>query len=362
MKTSHLNKAIQVLFFFFLVFAGAYFTKPFLAPLSIALLLAMLFLPLSQKIENRGVSRGVAAFLCVFLLAIVIAGLLALLSTQIASLSEDLPKMKQSISNSVNQLKEYISNTMGVSKQQQQQMLEQQKNAGGGQSGKVITTILNSLSGLLVNTILVFVYIFLLLFFRNHLKNFILKLVPDENKDKTNLIISTSSTIATKYLSGLGTMIVILWVMYGIGFSIVGVKSAVFFAILCGLLEIVPFVGNVTGTSITIIMAITQGGGSGMVLGIVITYALVQFIQTYILEPLVVGSEVNINPLFTIIVIVVGEMVWGVAGMIVAIPMLGMIKVVCDNIDALKPYGFLIGSEKKESNSGLLNKIKGWFR
>ncbi len=65
-----------------------------------------------------------------------------------------------------------------------------------------------------------------------------------------------------------------------------------------------------------------------MIMGILITYALVQFIQSYIIEPLVVGSEVNINPLFTIIAIVLGEAVWGVPGLILAIPLLGIFKII----------------------------------
>lgn len=361
MKRFTLHRAIQILLFFFLVFAGAYFGKPFLAPFTIALLLSMLFLPLSKKLEKKGVSRGLSSFICVLVLAIFIAGLFTLLSTQIAGLTEELPKLQENVTNYISQAKQFISNKFGMSSEQQQQVLEQQKNQGGGQSGKLVAGILGSVSGVLVDTILVFVYIFLLLYFRSHLKNSILKLISHEHKDQTILIISKSSEVATKYLSGLAMMIVMLWIMYGIGFSVIGVKNAIFFAILCGLLEIVPFVGNLTGTSITIIMALTQGGGSGMILGIVITYALVQFIQTYILEPLVVGSEVNINPLFTIIVIVVGEVVWGVPGMILAIPILGIIKVVCDNIEALQPFGFLIGSEKKENDSNLINKLKGWF-
>ena len=92
-----------------------------------------------------------------------------------------------------------------------------------------------------------------------------------------------------------------------------------------------------------------------------ITYAIVQFLQTYILEPLVVGSGVNINPLFTIGGIVAGELVWGVPGMILAIPTMGMAKIICDHIEPLKPYGFLIGEEKK-SKTGLVDKVKGWFK
>jgi predicted PurR-regulated permease PerM len=99
-----------------------------------------------------------------------------------------------------------------------------------------------------------------------------------------------------------------------------------------------------------------------MVVGILITYAIVQFIQTYLLEPLVVGSAENINPLFTIIILVVGELVWGVPGMVLALPLLGIVKVVFDNVDSLKPYGYLIGKPKKDDDEGMMEKIKKWFK
>src|SRR5690349_22225494 len=98
-----------------------------------------------------------------------------------------------------------------------------------------------------------------------------------------------------------------------------------------------------------------------MVVGIIVTYAIVKFLQTYILEPLVVGGEVNINPLFTVVVLVVGELVWGIPGMVLAIPLLGIVKIICDHIEPLKPYGFLIGQERKGKRKGIIDKIKSWF-
>ena len=195
--------------------------------------------------------------------------------------------------------------------------------------------------------------------YRSHIKKFVLKLVPGDSKGKTDQLVHQAGKVAQRYLSGLAAMIAVLWVMYGIGFSIVGVKSAIFFAVLCGILEIIPFVGNLTGTLVTLPSVLAQGGESRMIIGVLITYALVQFIQTYILEPLIVGEQVNINPLFTILAIVLGELVWGVAGMILAIPLLGMLKIVCDHIPDLQPYGFLVGTEKqKNKKTGVIDKIK----
>jgi predicted PurR-regulated permease PerM len=145
--------------------------------------------------------------------------------------------------------------------------------------------------------------------------------------------------------------------MYTIGFTIAGVQNAFFFAIICGLLELVPFVGNLAGTVLTLGMSLVQGAGANVMIGIVITYVVVQFIQSYILEPLVVGAEVQINPLFTIVGLVAGETLWGIPGMILAIPMLGIAKIICEHVPPLKPYAYLIGNDKKE-DKGLKKKIK----
>lgn len=92
-------------------------------------------------------------------------------------------------------------------------------------------------------------------------------------------------------------MIFCLWIMYGVGFSIVGVNNGLFFAILCGTLEIIPFVGNITGTTLTVLMVQAQRGRSGMVVSVLITYGLVQFLQSYILQLFFVGKDVDVNPL-----------------------------------------------------------------
>ena len=247
-------------------------------------------------------------------------------------------------------VKVWIQQTFNISYEKQKELLKDQSKGSGGQIG----SFAGSFMGILVNSVLVTVYIYLLLYSRNHIKQFILKLFHTDKRAKTEKVIGESVQVAQKYLSGLSAMIVMLWIMYGIGFTIVGVEYAIFFAILCGLLEIVPFVGNITGTSITILAVLVQGGDSTMLIGVVSTYLLVQFLQTYILEPLVVGEQVSLNPLFTIIVIVVGEMLWGIGGMVLAIPLLGIVKIICDNVPELQPYGFLIGSEKKKKKRPML--------
>jgi len=353
-----LQRSIYILLLFTLSFAGLHFAAPFLIPISLAAIFSMLFIRFCNWLEQRGMSRGVASVICVVCFVMAISIVVFLLSWQLNGLVENIEAMKQRIFSLFSSFQVWIYEKVGIDLEQQREMVKAQGESSGG-SGAMLAAFAAKIMSISINTVLVLVYMFLFLLYRSHIKKFIIKLVPGNAKDKADDIVHKGGNVAQKYLSGLAAMILILWLMYGIGFSIIGVESAIFFAVLCGILEIIPFVGNLTGTSVTVLSVLAQGGNSKMVIGVLITYALVQFIQTYLLEPLIVGEQVNINPLFTIMTIVLGEMVWGVAGMVLAIPLLGIVKIVCDSIPDLEPYGFLIGNDKaRNKQTGVIDKIK----
>jgi predicted PurR-regulated permease PerM len=354
-----LQQSVYFLLFLFLSFAGLYFAGEFLIPVTLAAIFSMLFIRLCNWMEGKGLKRGFASFLCIALFLLVIAALIFLMSWQLSNLAGNMDEMKNRSIELFNDIRSWLSRTFGVSFKEQEKMVSQQSSSGAETAGGMAMGFLSGAFGIMISALLVTVYMYLLLYYRSHIKNFILKLTNFGDKDLANEIVHKSGKVAQKYLSGLGAMIFILWVMYGIGFSLVGVENAIFFAVLCGILEIVPFVGNLTGTSITVLSVVVQGGDTKMIIWVLVTYFVVQFIQTYILEPLVVGEQVSINPLFTIMSIVVGEMVWGIAGMILAIPILGIIKIICDHVPDLQPYGFLMGpAEKKEKRQSLIYRFR----
>lgn len=344
----------------FLVVAGLYFARYFLIPLAVAGLLAALFYPFCAYMERKKVHRVLAALLCVFILMLGIAGILAVIGWQLAELSNDFGMIKLRIDESILSLKEFIFSKLGVSVSEQDKLLQEQKfNLGG-----VISTGVGSMATVLTGFILMLVYIVLLLYYRSHLKEFVLKLTASPKKKEMSTVIYNATKVSHQYLFGLIKMIFCLWIMYSIGFSLLGVKNFLFFAVLCGILEIVPFIGNITGTTITVLVSLIHGASPAMLGGIVLTYGLVQFIQGWVLEPLIVGSQVRINAFATIVSLVLGNLLWGIPGLVLAIPLTGMIKIVCDHVEPWKPYGFLIGEIKSTKPSKLqmfIDKIqKKW--
>jgi predicted PurR-regulated permease PerM len=350
--TSSIIKKLLVLF---LVFAALYFAKNFLMPLAIGGVLATIFLPLTSWLESKKVPKIISALICLLLLLIAIAGIGSLLGWQIYELSNDFEIIKLKSIQLTGQIQIIIFNNLGIPIEKQSQFLGNQQPF----IRDVIQEMATSLSSIFTYSILILVYVLFLLYYRNHIKNFLLKLSPPSQREEMQNVIYSVTKVSQQYLLGLSKMIVCLWFMYGIGFSVLGVKNAIFFAVLCGLLEIIPFIGNITGIIITIFVAVVQGVGFPVVLGIMGIYGIVQFIQGWVLEPLIVGSHVKINPLFTIIALVIGELVWGLIGIFLAIPLMAMFKIVCDHIDTLKPYGYLIGSiESKKKVPAFIKKLK----
>ena len=342
----------------FIIIGGTvilHFGKWLLVPLAFALVLATLLVPLSKKLEKRGVNRSLASVLCILILMLTFATIIGLLAWQLSTVMDDVNQIKQRLAVVSEHVQGVITNYTGIERPQEEMIKK-------ADPGDMLTQATSTLLGIALDVILILVYIFLMMCFRSHLMKFLMRAVPTDQQEKTTLIVHEAGEVSQKYLTGLALMIISLWVMYAIGFSIVGVKYAIFFALLCGTLEMIPFIGNLAGTTLTVLMGVVQGGDFKLIVGILIVYGLVQFIESYILQPLVVGNEVNLNPFFTILSIVIGEAVWGVSGMILAIPVFGMMKIVFDRFQPLKPYGFLLGGiESKKRSFGFVDKIMKLF-
>lgn len=338
-----------------LVIVSLIYGKIFLMPLTVGGILAALFLPFCHLLEGRKLPKGFAVFACFLLLLLIIATLIFLVGWKVVELTNDVSLLKQKIIDIFTSTQEYIFTHVGISAKEQLEILRSEQPS----YSSIMQMVTGSLTSVIKNLVLVLVYFLFLLYYRSHLKNFLLRLSLHSQRREMEQIIQSATNVSQQYLLGLSKMIVCLWIMYGIGFSIIGVKNALFFAILCGLLEIVPFVGNITGTTLTVLVSALHDTEFSVLIGIVITYAIVQFIQGWVLEPLILGPQVKINPLFTILALVIGELLWGISGIILAIPITAIIKILCDHIEPLKPYGFLIGEiETKKKNGGLIRKIK----
>jgi len=350
---------IKNLCLLFLVIAGLYFAKVFLMPLCFGGILATLFLPFCNFLQRKRIPKFIAVVICLLTIVIVIACLVSVFGWKITGLIKDVEVLKQRAIEAGVQLQTYIFNRFGLSAEDQLNILKKEQPS----YSNMMQSIADSLSTLFGNLVLVYIYFIFLLYYRSHIKQFLLKLSEEKNKHEMENIIQITATVSQQYLVGLSKMIFLLWILYGIGFSILGVKNAIFFAILCGFLEIIPYLGNIVGTILTVFIAALNGAEISMLGGIIVVYGIVQTFQGWVLEPVILGPQVKINPLFTILALVLGQLIWGISGIILAIPLTAIFKIICDHVEPLKAYGFLIGEiESEKEERSVLKKIKQILR
>lgn len=356
-KQDWLMGKIKVLAFLFLSIAALYVGQVFLKPICFAMLLAMLLLPMTKALEQKNVNTFIASFFSVLLVMVILGSVGFLLWWQASELAQNTVHIERTFDEWMRQAQRFVYQTFGLDYQDQKEMLNEQQSA----LASYIPNIMEAIISLSAKTVLVLVYTYMFLTHRKKISWFLLRISKTRDEEKTKSIIESANQLSISYLGGLLKLIVAMTALFSGGYWIIGIENPLFFGSVCGVMEMIPFIGNLLGSLFTTIGAIAQSGNTEVIPLIFVVYVVVQFFQSYILEPLILGSQVNVNPLFSILALIVGELVWGLSGMVLAIPLLGILKIYFDHYDHLKPYGQLIGSDKSSEDSRF-EKVKNWFK
>ena len=141
-----------------------------------------------------------------------------------------------------------------------------------------------------------------------------------------------------------------------VGLLLLGIKHAFFFGGLAALLTIIPYVGILIGSTLPILFALATTDSLWYPLGVLMVFVFVQFLEGNFITPNIIGNQVSINPFAAILGLFIGGMLLGVIGVIFALPILAILKVICDEIDSLKPIGYVLGNPSR-STPGLQKKL-----
>jgi predicted PurR-regulated permease PerM len=143
---------------------------------------------------------------------------------------------------------------------------------------------------------------------------------------------------------GLFLELILVAVLNSIGLLILGLDYAILLGILGAVLNLIPYVGGIVGTFIPMLVAAVTKDSYMYAAWVMVIYAFVQFIDNNVIVPRIVASRVKLNGLVSIIIVIIGNALWGVSGMFLAIPVAAISKVIMDQIEPLKPWGFLLGN------------------
>jgi predicted PurR-regulated permease PerM len=336
--------------FFFILYIG----KPILAPLIFAAILAIVLNPLVGYLTRKGVNRVVAIALALLLAIAVIAGVVYFLSSQVAHFSESFPMVKEKFKSLIDESVRWTSQYFNVRESVIRTWLTNAKAKGLEGAGQLLGSTLSTLGDVFAVVFLMPVYIFMILFYKPLLLEFIAQLFPRERHAAVGEVLVQTRTMIQHYLVGLLFEALIVAVLDSVGLLIIGIDYAILLGVIAALLNMIPYIGGLVAISLPLLMAFATRTPMTALL-VLVVYLLVQFIDNNYIVPKVVASRVKLNALVSVVMVLFGGALWGVAGMFLAIPMTAIVKVVCDRLEPLRPLGYLLGDDQPHIGSTLLS-------
>jgi len=328
-----------------LIIAFLILAQNILIPFTIAVFFSFLLMPLSKKLESWRFPKVLAILISFVVSFFVLAALFYFFYSQIESFINDWPVLQGAFSDKWKSIQQFIYETFHISQIEQKAWISAKIKENASTGGVLILGLFSATTSFLASFALIPIYMFFLTLYQDKFRDFILLISKGDQNNQALVVVKKVSKVSQKYVTGIFLDVVILSVLNSTGFLIIGLPHAVLFGVLISLLNIIPYIGVLIGSALPIFMAFVTFDAIGYTIAVAGVCVFVQFLDNNFITPMVVGGSVSINPLTATLVLVASSLIWGIPGMVLCLPLTGMVKVVCDNIEPLKPYGYLLGEE-----------------
>lgn len=352
-----LGKVALVLFILLAVCLLLYCGATILMPLFFAVLLSILLNPAVNFLQAKNIPRTLAVFLVLIISITIVTCLCLFLFYQLTGFSEFMPQLKIQLDIAIKKFLYWLSLKSNISylvlvQKAGQLLTDTSKNLSG-----ILGTTLSTVTSVLVLLFLIPIYTFMFLFYKPLLLKFISSIFEVDKHERISNILSKSKLVIQNYLNGLIIESAIVSALNSVGLYIIGMKFAILFGIIGGLLNIIPYVGGMIAVVLMMTVALATLSAKAA-LWVLVWFIIVQFIDNNVLMHYIVSSKVKINALASIIAVLAGGALCGIGGMFLAIPAVAFFKIIFDHIDTLKPYGVLLGDDMPSQNISFFRSRK----
>ena len=345
-------KFVIILFGLIMLFFVLIIGRSFVVPVVTAFIFALILQPVCTFLEKWKIPRGLSSILSIILIFVVLFFTFYFISIQVGSISRDLSEIGSRFQGFVDEVNAWLSENLGIAEGQQAEYFKDSISDFVQSSSSILTNTLSATADFFTSLVLIFISLFFLLYYRSFFVEFLYRLIPADSHTKLGLIIKNGTSVVRAYVIGLFTVILILAILNTTGLMLIGIEHAMFFGVLAAMLTVIPYFGVIIGSILPILFAFLTKDSLWYPIGVAIMFWVVQFLEGNFITPNIVGNKVSLNPFVVILALFIGGMVWGAIGMILAIPVVAMLKVIFDSVDSLKPFGFLMGYPPHESGGG----------
>lgn len=324
-----------------------YFGKDVFIPISFALLISFVMHPIVAWMERKGMGRLVAIIIAISLLVLLGLLIVALLIYQFISFMNELPALQEKFSKSIQDLSSMMIDVFGISRERQQEWVTKLTNQSGSSILSFIQNTLAASAFSAVLLVLIPVYSVLILYYREYWMKIVQRLFPKENKESLREIISLTINTYYNFIKGMAVVYLVVGILNSIGLLLLGIPHAILFGFIASILTFIPYVGIMVGSLLPIAIAWITYDSVWYPVGIVAIFAFVQYLEANVIFPIAVSSRLNVNTLVMLIAIFVGGILWGVAGMILFVPFVGIAKLIADHNPKWKTVSMILGINGK---------------
>lgn len=319
-----------------------YLTQSIILPIIYSTIIAIVLNPLVNFFTKRKVSKVFAITISLIIAIATTLLIITFLSIQMMQFSDSFPKLVQKFNQFADSTEIWASQRFHVNKLKIHSMILKKRAEFINNGGSIIGQTIVSTGSKLVVALLLPVYVFMILFYQDHLIKFIHKLFSRKESTEVNDVLSSTKVIIQGYLDGLFLEAVFVAILNSMALLIIGVDYAVLLGIIGAIVNVVPYIGGIISIIFPVIISVVSDTPSDA-LWVVISYLVIQFFDVHYIVPKVVASKVKINALISVIVVLAGGALWGLPGTFLSIPLTAIIKVIFDHIEPVKPWGFLLG-------------------
>jgi predicted PurR-regulated permease PerM len=325
-----------------------YFGRNLFIPLSFAALISFILYPVCAWLERKGVGRLTAIMLSVVLIIVLSLLFVALLLSQIIAFTEEWPSLLAKINRSFEDISRFMIDAMGVSLDQQKNFIARMSEESGRNVLNILQGALSASAASAIVLFLVPVYAVLLLYYRHFWLRILYKLFPRERPESLREILSLTIQTYYNFIKGMAGVYLVVGLLNSLGLWLLGIPHAFLFGFIASILTFIPYVGIIAGSLLPISMAWITYDSLWYPVGIVAIFSFVQYLEANVIFPLAVSSRLNVNTLIMLVAIFVGALVWGMAGMILFVPFVGIAKLIADHNPRWKTLSMILGMEKLE--------------
>ncbi len=364
-QTSFIQRVSLTLLSIGIICTALIYGREIILPFLFAMLLATLLLPITNFLCRKKFPKVLSIGLPVLLTLIVISGILYFLSSQIANFLNDTETLKQRLAEVSASVQKWINQHVNITVRKQNEYIKDTVAGIKEKSPQLVGFTFGSLTGILTYVVLLPIYTFLMLYYRQIIKKFLISVFSNGSETQVREVLKESSTVGQQYVTGLMIATTIVFTLNTIGFLIIGIEYAIFLGLLAALLNLIPYAGMLVANVFCMLVTLVSSEDGSKVIWVFVVLAVVQFIDNNFGMPLIVGNKVRINALVTIIGVFVGGALCGIPGMFLAIPTLAVLKVIFDKVPDLNPWGVLLGDESTgdtpatKSARSALSRVRG---